>query len=526
MVTTHGLAASLRAAQESETFDLGGQNVATITKTIETAFQEPFVLDEDMIRLTFVTGAGKQSRQKYDASAAKAVTAALTKCGYKEDRGASCVMECGGTYKTQHDTGKNLFTVVVFPKVASLSANKDASDQVESLIPEDSPGYKIAVSSITVFRNMATAKCPSWAQKKACVGCIEALQEVLQELDDKLMNGVPLDASEQAYYDSCISLDEKETLIKEQAQELVEQGKITEYEKEILLQQNAARITLLEKKGKSTAKAVQRKELLDSIQPIEPRKLKYHTEIGKLHKELVPLLKLEAETKGRLLNLKETQLMARKDEILEEIEYLEEASRGWFEDDDVFASRVEACRKELSSQHGSRKTKGGKSSMTIDANTKVRVPANKWVTPAAQGYGGKGSGKKSRLKQGGSLFGAMMMDSSSDEESDDDDDDDQEETATSAEPSGDVVGDTPSGGPVPTKKKSASKKKSKKKKKKGGSASQPTEEETTASAPDGDTQVSIPAQFGAFLQAYLLPLLTAFLGWLVSLVFGKKKKKQ
>jgi hypothetical protein len=109
MTKVHGLAASIRATQESRTFDLAGQNVTTITKMIEAAFQEPFSVEkEGMIRLTFLVGAGKTSRQKYNAGAAKAVTSSLIQCGYKEDRGASCVIECGGSFKTQHDTGKLL----------------------------------------------------------------------------------------------------------------------------------------------------------------------------------------------------------------------------------------------------------------------------------------------------------------------------------------------------------------------------------------------------------------------------------
>ena len=43
---------------ESETFDLAGQSVATIEKQIRDAFSEPLPVQE-MIRLTFVTGAGK-----------------------------------------------------------------------------------------------------------------------------------------------------------------------------------------------------------------------------------------------------------------------------------------------------------------------------------------------------------------------------------------------------------------------------------------------------------------------------------
>ena len=104
-MSVSGLAASIRASDENETFDLAGQNVATISQNIEAAFAEPFPL-KDMIRITFITGAGKLARQKYDDGAAKAVTSALRKLGYEEDHAASCVNECGGSYKLQHDTGK------------------------------------------------------------------------------------------------------------------------------------------------------------------------------------------------------------------------------------------------------------------------------------------------------------------------------------------------------------------------------------------------------------------------------------
>ena len=70
-----------------------------------------------MIRITFVVGGGKLSRQKYDEKAMQTVTLALRELSFVEDRGASCVNECGGCYKTQHDTAKNVFTVVVFPRL-------------------------------------------------------------------------------------------------------------------------------------------------------------------------------------------------------------------------------------------------------------------------------------------------------------------------------------------------------------------------------------------------------------------------
>lgn len=85
---------------------MAGNSAETIKKTISSAFVTPLDITE-MIRLTFVTGAGKLGRSRYDDNAAKTVTSTLREFGYVEDRGASCVVECAGSFKSQHDTGKN-----------------------------------------------------------------------------------------------------------------------------------------------------------------------------------------------------------------------------------------------------------------------------------------------------------------------------------------------------------------------------------------------------------------------------------
>lgn len=68
MSQVSGMAASIRAAAESETFDLAGHSPASIENIVTSAFSTPFSLPE-MIRITFVVGAGKLSRQKYDDKA-------------------------------------------------------------------------------------------------------------------------------------------------------------------------------------------------------------------------------------------------------------------------------------------------------------------------------------------------------------------------------------------------------------------------------------------------------------------------
>merc|ERR1712232_943342 len=86
-------------------------------------------------------------------------------------------------------------------------------------------------------------------------------------------------------------------------------------------------------------KTQQRQTLLKGITPHNPRRLKHEAEIHKLLTEMVPLQKLEDESAGRLLSIKETQMMGRKQEIEEKVAKLEDSSRGWFESEEVFQNR-------------------------------------------------------------------------------------------------------------------------------------------------------------------------------------------
>jgi hypothetical protein len=55
---------------------------------------------------------------------------------------------------------------------------------------------------------------------------------------------------------------------------------------------------------------------------------------------MAPLQKLEDDARGRLMTIKETQMVGRKTEILEQIAQLEESQSEWFEDDETFSDRV------------------------------------------------------------------------------------------------------------------------------------------------------------------------------------------
>ena len=417
---------------ESETFDLAGNNTNTISKTIQSAFASPLPITE-MIRITFITGAGKLGRQRYDDNAARILTSTLRDLGYVEDRGASCVVECAGSYKSQHDTGKNLKTIVVFPNITDVASQLGAMGLEEdakgpAVLEEGSPIHMIAMSSGKVFKRMVDSKCPSWSQKKQCLVAIQEVQSIISDLDSKLMTGTPFTESEQEFYDvvSMDALKEKETSIKAEMSQHVEKGSITKAEKDKLIHQVTEKIQNLEGEIKTAKennkkvrvqklngqkeKALERKENLENITAKSPHPLRNQGEIEKLRKEIQPMIKIEAEARGRLLTLKETTAIAKKDDIEDEILILEEKSRGWFEEDDAFQIRVEASRAQARTRATKKVVKKkAASSNKSSSNSKKAI---NFIVPGARRGPSRPVAKKKSVASSNTF--AMMMDSDSD----------------------------------------------------------------------------------------------------------------
>lgn len=374
------------------------------------------------------------------------VTSTLKKLGYVEDRGASCVVECGGSYKTQHDTGKNLFTVVVFPKLEEESTtngtnerdyNGGVSEQYPISIPliEDTAEHKVLLASEALFEKNILSVCPSWSEKKACSEVLKAALDTVNKMDSKLMKGTPLLDNEQEFYDEVggsTVIARKMEFMRKQMQKQVESGSMTSNELAKLIQQVSDRIDSLnndiqtaiqqskEKKvislNMQKDKATARKTMLEGKSPQVPYPLKHDSEIMKLRKQLQPLLNLEQSVKGRLLTMKETKELAAKDEILNDIADLEESSRGWFEEDDVFQIRLDISRsKKIPGAGVSKKSSGaGKKPGT---GSRAAGGATNWVTPGGMAARQAALGKKAKIKpkpKPSSGAFAAMMDSDSD----------------------------------------------------------------------------------------------------------------
>jgi hypothetical protein len=421
-----------------------------------------------MIRITFVVGAGKLSRQKYDASAMVILTNALKQLDYVEDRGASCLVECGGCYKTQHDTGKNLYTVVVFPRISvdvvvvggrEANNERNAGDaRCSSTYPipiplvEGTATHTILASSEETFASTISSICPSWSEKKMCSEVLNLAIETVRAIDERLLSGTALDDDEQEFYDmvgGTASICTKVEYVRKLMIEQVENGPLTRMEIDRLLGQVEERIASLdadidvatrdsmEKKATvltvQRGRAVARRVMLAGREARPPRALKHEVRIMELRKNLRPILEMEKTiTRGKLLSIKETRELSIKDELLSEISELETASRGLFEEDDAFEERLVASRNRKVSPSSAKKPGGsaksapggkGKSPGT-GSRSASGGGGSAWQTPGGSAAGRAALGGmnsttgKSKPKSGGGVFAAMMIDSDSDSDSD------------------------------------------------------------------------------------------------------------
>jgi len=543
----HGLAASIRSATSNDTFDLGGLPPTTISQVIRDAFSRDFDLDGGtMIRITLVVGAGKGNRSKYDPAALKLVTKSLTDCGYIEDRGASCVIESAGCFKFQHDTGKNLKTVVLFPKLSGGRGSESTGmlPPPSSLLPPNSLEFKIAVSTVPLFNNMLKSKFPSWMQKRALLRLIdEKLIGPLNKLDAILIKGGLLSEDETFLYEQCVSVTEKKGLTKDAMSQQVQDGKLTALEVNILLDQVAIRIKELQSSKNAIPSALQERQAkLQSIakSPISPPPLKHHVALAKLWKQAAPMMYLNTNS-GKLLTPAETKKRGQLEDILCEISDLEKSCRGLLEDDESWEERIRSYRRGLQEKYGNigvekgtRKQKYTIRNDTSSSNRKTNAwnSTTNFQTPVLGTKGGSGwmssKGKKSKSRNKGDLFGAMMADSDSDS-----DEEEGTDSHTSSAPSSKstTTDATNSNEAKDMKKKS----KKKKKKKRGGNhqndddafldeavAANNVASEKEKKTDDVESSNAVSFIVSTIMEV-IIPFILTIVMWFVTLLFGKNK---
>mmetsp|Transcript_54953 Transcript_54953/g.128512 ORF Transcript_54953/g.128512 Transcript_54953/m.128512 type:complete len:412 (+) Transcript_54953:65-1300(+) len=369
-----GLAGKVRRATESDEFDLAGYDQARCDEFVKAAFTDAFPLAE-MPRLSFVVGGGKLVRQKYSDDLPKLFMASLSSAGFQEDNTAACELASGGKYKFQHDTGKNLKFVHVFPRVdTTQGADDDGEDEETAEEPQPStPQELLLTCSVDKLPHYLADHLETYAQRKKLLDEFKARVVLLESIESKLARLEPLSTSEQAAYDS-IGVEEvrdKVKFMQGDLQKMVEEGKLTSAEKTDFLEQLGKKVELLEaeiakaeaegKSKKLQTLTAQMEVMLKHSAAVKASSavglppLRHAARLKKLHSKLIELQHMEKTSKGHY-TVDELKRLGEKPELEEAIAVLEAGSRGWLEEEEVFQERLRNCYKATA---GAKKAAGG-----------------------------------------------------------------------------------------------------------------------------------------------------------------------
>ncbi|ETV90872.1 hypothetical protein, variant [Aphanomyces invadans] len=405
----HGLAGDIRQAVASEQFDLGGFTEARTRDLVVAAFGTPLTAPTEMIRFTFVVGGGKLVRARYSEQLPKWMTAALREVGFVEDRSSACTLDSQGTYKQQKDTGANLLTIQVFPRLAlAPSSTYDCElEDKQAAVDVDSPEYLCISSDLETFQRMIVpAKARSWVQKKRLLKALQASMQAFQHLEEKLVRGENLLPVEQLMYDGNIGLEvntEKCTWLQGEIKRMVDEGHLTKAEKEDVLatlQQNLEHVAA----EIDAASGKKKDKLLEKQSSIQARlalveghnanvvyRLRKSADIVKLRVELLAVLALQEKERSLSLTSEDMRRLEGRHALESTIADLEEQSREWFDED--FDSKCVLDEKEAEAQYKKKKAtkpsgaKGGGSAASSSSWATIgkKKPVAKAAKPSGVG---------------------------------------------------------------------------------------------------------------------------------------------
>lgn len=362
-----GLAKEIRAANTSEQFDLQNYKTMQVTALVNAAFSTPISVQE-MIAISFVVGGGKKVRQKYSDTLQKDLHTALRDIGYTEDRGASNSIDCAGSFKSQHDTDKDLMKTHVYPKVVIVEeVEEDDGDDYDDLlvvgmnnlrVHNHPPAMISAVADMDDFKRLVVEYCPSFSQRKGLLKDMKGMLPEMKEIEGKLARMESLSPAEDEFYNSIESLHDKIAGLSNQIQGMLSRGHLSKSEIKQFLPDMKGKMEQLDKmlegaKGKKLAKLEEQKQMvsekIEALQYASGQRGFVPTSscAGAVDTELCELRKREANSMGS-----DRKLDRR-------IEFLAVKRRGWYPDllpkEEVKQKRVTkkaAAKKSSSSSSG------------------------------------------------------------------------------------------------------------------------------------------------------------------------------
>mmetsp|Transcript_9251 Transcript_9251/g.23643 ORF Transcript_9251/g.23643 Transcript_9251/m.23643 type:complete len:409 (+) Transcript_9251:240-1466(+) len=374
MSAAKSLAANVRGVTDSEEFDLGGYEGQQIVDLVSSAFGEALSAGQ-YVKITFVVGGGKKTRQKYSPELPKELAQALSALGFSEDRGASACEACQGSYKYQHDTDKDLKFMHVFPHVTIKAAGGAGGGEGEESWEELSPAQWCTICSVEELQGVTTKsiKIATFAQRKNLLAAMKDAQKRYQACEEKMISMEALTDEEQQLYDEAQALPEKVEWVTKLLEEMVEAGGLTAAEKSDMLEQLGTKVEALDqeiRKAKADGKDKKAEKLAEGREQVATRaaalagkppivhKLRHEAELRKLWKQLDNLEKIENTRTA--LPLDEIKKLRDKPDVEARIAELSEEGKGWFLPDGQYEAQLEAAKQEaLRAAAGKKGAKGG-----------------------------------------------------------------------------------------------------------------------------------------------------------------------
>jgi hypothetical protein len=353
-----------------------------------------------MVKFSFIVGGGKLVRSKYNEELPKWVNAALREIGFETDASAAETYDSQGTFKQQHDTGKNLIYIIVYPHVVCSAGGGNEADggEKESAVNTKSPEYIVSACELDTFKDIVRIKLPYWRQRKACLKILQEYRVQFEEIEAKLCSGKPLATEENALYESNSGQDaEKVAYLQGEIKAQVDAGQLVASEKRDLLVTLVSNLQEAEtaKQEKKIENIKTRVAALENAVPIIGR-LKHGDKIQTLRMKLFPLVALEDKGRSMSLTIADLQTLSDKPDIEESISGMEQASRGWFEADEDFDARCQFeeadAKKNYAAKKGSGTKKKGLGSGGKGAGTQHTRGTNIYANAASWGSIGKASG--------------------------------------------------------------------------------------------------------------------------------------
>lgn len=349
----------------TETIDLAKVSPAKGDELIKLAFKEPFSLAKQ-IRITFIVGAGKLGRQKYDPTLTKTLCTALETLGFNQDPGASCVNNCQGKFKHQHDTGQNLMYLHVFPKLSAAATSAAPAAAAASTASKSTHEDQIINCNMKDFEDILRRHCTTWLQRRRCLQVLESFNSKLQSIEDKMCLSQLVSQQEKELYGETDRdlVQDKMKAAQAGMKTLVQAQNIGADAKDYLIKQVTDKISKIQsvmqpQEADSTTAALSSKQLAAAQKKIAALTARREV-IAAISPVGPPALTHERDMMGVWHNV--LRLKEKKKDSAEQrahFEDLAESSRRWFETDEGLKARVKQLQARCKPSKGRGKKAGG-----------------------------------------------------------------------------------------------------------------------------------------------------------------------